>query len=203
MAMTLLQEAVVRLEDIVRGSGCEDGVASLERKPDIPRCQYDRGASLEASFGGQTAHLVTGSPVQTETRLSSLFGGDLPGPEHRTAALGILNAVTGFLCLARRLHACDPVSYQACLAELREEIGGRRIFTPVEVPVLSRELAPLNTAKASDAEILVITGETLIRETGTGEPGDKAAKGEMLLLGPSTEGVASLLSLPHWCPYGR
>jgi hypothetical protein len=200
--VTLLEEAVMMLGETVQGSGCEDGVASVRRRPDAPRCQFDRGASLEASFGGRTAQLVTASPVQTETRLSSLFGRDLPEPELRTAALGIVNAVGGFLCLARKLHACDPASYEACMSELREEIGGKRIFTPVEVPVLSRELAPLNAGGSAGAEILVITGEALIREEGTRELRDTAVK-EMLLLGPSTEGVASLLNLPHWCPYGR
>jgi hypothetical protein len=201
--MTLLREAVMLLEDTVQGSGCEDGIASLRRKPDIPRCQYDRGASLEASFGGGTAHMVTGSPVQTETRLSSLFGSDLAAPELRTAALGIVNVVAGFLCLARRLHACDPGCFGPCLRELREEIRGRRTFMPVDVPVLARDLAALLTEKAAEAEVMVITGEALIQEKGTEELRDQAAGGGMLLLGPSTGGVASLLSLPHWCPYGR
>jgi hypothetical protein len=201
--VTLILEAVRVLEDTVRGSGCEDGVATLRRNPDVPRCQYDRGASLEASFGGQTAHLATGSPVQTETRLSSLFVPDLPAPEHRTAALGIVNAVAGFLCLARRLHACDPSCYGPCMSELRREIGGRRIFTPVEVPVLSREIAPQIAGKAADADILVATGEALILETGPDGLRDLIAEREILLLGPTTQGVASLLSLPHWCPYGR
>jgi hypothetical protein len=201
--MTLLLEAVMLLEETVRGSGCEDGIASLRRKPDAPRCQYDRGASLEASFGGGTAQLVTDSPVQTETRLSSLFGSDLSAPELRTAALGIVNAVAGFLCLARRLHACDPACYGPCLKELREEIRGQRIFAPVNIPVLSRDPAALMTEKAAGAELLVITGEALVQEEETGELRDQTAKGGMLLLGPSTAGVASLLSLPHWCPYGR
>jgi hypothetical protein len=201
--MTLLLEAVMQLEKTVQGSGCEDGVATLRLKPDAPRCQFDRGASLEASFGGQTAHFVTGSPVQTDTRLSSLFGRELPEPELRTAALGIVNAVAGFLCLARRLHACDPACFGPCMKELSEEIGGHRIFTPASIPVISQAFAPLITGSASDAEILVITGEALVQDTGTGDLRHLAAKGDMLLLGPSTEGVASLLRLPHWCPYGR
>lgn len=200
--MTLLGEAVLLLEDTIRGSGCEDGVVTLRRNPDAPRCQYDRGASLEASFGGQTAHLVTGSPVQTETRLSSLFGRDLPGPEHRTAALGIVNAVTGFLCLARRLHACDPACFDPCLEELRGELRGRKIYTPVPIPVLARDLGPLVTADGGDAQVIVLTGEALVRERDD-ELMDRAPKEGMLLLGPSTAGVASLLNLPHWCPYGR
>jgi hypothetical protein len=183
--MTLLLDAVVLLEETIQGSGCEDGVASLKRRPDAPRCQYERGASLEASFGGRTTHIMTGSPVQTETRLSSLFGRALPSPEERTAALGIVNAVTGFLCLSRRLHACDPASFGPCLKGLRDEIGERRIFTPVEIPVLSRELASLVTGSASDADILMLTGETLVQEKDDGLR-EQAAKGEMLLLGPST-----------------
>jgi hypothetical protein len=201
--MTLLREAVTHLEDTVQGSGCEDGTVTLRRDPDASRCQYERGALLEASFGGRTAHLVTSSPVQTRTRLSSFFGLDLPEPGQRTAALGIVNVVAGFLCIARRLHACDPACHGPCLKELREEIGGRSIFTPVMVPVLSRDLADHLTGDAADADILVITGETLIEEEGTRELRGQSAEGGMLLLGPSTEGVASLLSLPHWCPYGR
>jgi hypothetical protein len=48
----------------------------------------------------------------------------------------------------------------------------------------------------------VLTGEALIREESS-ELREQAADRGILLLGPSTEGVASLLSLPHWCPYGR
>jgi hypothetical protein len=114
-----------------------------------------------------------------------------------------VNVVVGFLCLARRLHACDPACHGPCLKELREELGGRRIFSPVDIPVLSRELGSFLTEKAEDAEILVITGGAMIEEKEGGDLRDQAEKGEMLLLGPSTEGVASLLSLSHWCPYGR
>ena len=201
--MTLLREAVGLMEEAIHGSGCEDGAVTLRRDPDAPRCQFERGASLEASFGGRTAHVVTGSPVQTETRLSSLFDRDLPEPELRTAALGILSAVAGFLCLARRVHACDPACHGPCLKELGDEIRGRGIFTPVDIPVLSRDLAPLSSGGAGGAEILVIAGETLIREEELGDLRDLAMGRGMLLLGPSTSGVASLLSLPHWCPYGR
>lgn len=200
--MTLLLEAAKRLEETVHGSGCEDGVATLKRNPDAPRCQFERGAMIEASFGGKTAQVVTESPVQTSTRVSSLFGSDLPAPELRTAALAIVNVVAGFLCIGRRFHACDPDCHGPCLEKLREESGERRIFTPVNVPVLSQELAPLITENASDAGILVVTGEGLIREENS-ELREQAADRGILLLGPSTEGVASLLALPHWCPYGR
>jgi hypothetical protein len=200
--MTLLLEAVKRLEDTVHGSGCEDGVATLKRRPDAPRCQFERGAMIEASFGGKTAQVVTDSPVQTSTQVSSLFGSDLPAPELRTAALAIVNVVAGFLCIGRRFHACDPACHGPCMEELREEIGGRKIFTPVNLPVISRELGPLVTGRAGDAEILVLNGESLIREEGS-ELRERAVNHGILLLGPSTEGVASLLALPPWCPYGR
>jgi hypothetical protein len=200
--MTVLLEAVKRLEETVHGSGCEDGVATLKRKPDAPRCQFERGAMIEASFGGRTAQVVTDSPVQTSTQVSSLFGSDLPSPELRTAGLAIVNVVAGFLCIGRRFHACDTACHGPCLEELCEEIAGRKIFTAVNIPVLSQEMATLITGNAGDAEILVLTCESLIREDGS-ELRERAAGRGILLLGPSTEGVASLLSLPHWCPYGR
>jgi len=200
--MTFLLEAMKKLEETVHGSGCEDGVATLKRKPDAPRCQFERGAMIEASFGGRTAQVVTDSPVQTSTQVSSLFGSDLYAPELRTAALSIMNVVAGFLCIGRRFHACDPACHGPCMEELREEIGGRKIFTPVNLPVISRELGPLVTGRAGDAETLVLNGESLIREEGSGLR-EQAVNHGILLLGPSTEGVASLLALPHWCPYGR
>jgi len=200
--MTLLLEAVKRLEDTVHGSGCEDGITTLKRRPDAPRCQFERGAMIEASFGGKTAQIVTESPVQTSTRVSSLFGSDLTAPELRMAGLAIVNVVAGFLCIGRKFHACDPACHGPCMEELREEIGGRKIFTPVNLPVVSRDLAPLISGDGSDAEILVLNGESLIREEGSGLREQAAGRG-ILLLGPSTEGVASLLALPHWCPYGR
>ncbi|MGA2934586.1 MAG: hypothetical protein ABSD81_05465 [Methanomicrobiales archaeon] len=200
--MTLLLEAAKRLEETVHGSGCEDGVATLKRKPDAPRCQFERGAMIEASFGGKTAQVVTDSPVQTSTPVSSLFGQDLPSPELRTAALAIVNVVAGFLCIGRRFHACDPACHGPCIEELRAEIRGRKIFTPIQVPALSRTLSPLVTERPGDAGILVITGEALVKEENS-EIREQAGDHGILLLGPSTEGVASLLSLPHWCPYGR
>jgi len=201
--VTLLLEGVGIMTEAIHGSGCEDGAVTLRRDPDAPRCQFERGASLEASFGGRTAHVVTGSPVQTSTRPSSLAGADLPTPEHRTAALGIVNAVAGFLCLARQVHACDPGCHGPCMKELMDEIGGRRIFTPVNVPAVSQGLRTLMSSNAAGAEILVITGEALIQEEDPGTLREQAGNHELLLLGPSTSGVASLLSLPHWCPYGR
>lgn len=200
--MTLLLEAAKKLEETVHGSGCEDGIATLRRRPDAPRCQFERGATIEASFGGRTAHVVTDSPVQTSTRVSSLFGSGLPAPELRTAGLAIVNVVAGFLCIGRKFHACDPACHGPCMKELREEIGGRRIFSTVNIAVLFQEMAPLVTGKAGDAEILVLTCEALIQEEGS-EIREQAADRGILLIGPSTEGVASLLSLPHWCPYGR
>jgi hypothetical protein len=200
--MSFLLEAVKRLEETVHGTGCEDGVATLKRKPDAPRCQFERGAMIEASFGGRTAQVVTESPVQTSTPVSSLFGNALPAPELRTAALAIVNVVAGFLCIGRRFHACDPACYRPCMEELREDIGGQKIFATVNIPVISQEMAPLITSDAGDAGILVLTGESLIREDGS-DLRERAAGRGILLLGPSTEGVASLLTLPHWCPYGR
>jgi hypothetical protein len=157
---------------------------------------------IEASFGGKTAQVVTDSPVQTSTPVSSLFGQDLPSPELRTAALAIVNVVAGFLCIGRRFHACDPACHGPCIEELRAEIRGRKIFTPIQVPALSRTLSPLVTERPGDAGILVITGEALVKEENS-EIREQAGDHGILLLGPSTEGVASLLSLPHWCPYGR
>ena len=171
--MTLLLDAAKKLGETVEGSGCEDGIATLKRRPDAPRCQFERGATVEASFGGRTAHVVTDFPVQTSTRVSSLFGSDLPTPELRTAGLAIVNVVAGFLCIGRRFHACDPACHGPCLEELREEIGGLKIFAPVNIPVLSRELAPLLTGKAGDAGILLLNGECLIQEEGS-ELGEEA-----------------------------
>jgi hypothetical protein len=200
--MTLLADAVMRLGETVHGSGCEDGAASLRRDPGVPRCQFERGVDLLASFGERTTHVVTSAPVQTTTRLSSLFGRVLAGPEERTAALGIVNAVSGFLCLSRRLHACDPGCHGACLEELREELGGQRIFTPVQIPAVSREFSASLMEDPAGAVIILLTGEALIQGEG-GDLAGRAAGGGVLLLGPSTSGVAALLSLPHWCPYGR
>jgi hypothetical protein len=200
--MTHLLDAVKRLGETISGSGCEDGEATLRRDPGVPRCQFERGADLLASFGGRTARVVTSAPVQTSTRLSSLFGRDLRSPEERTAALGILSAAAGFLCLSRRLHACDPGCHGACMEELRDELGGRRIFTPVQVPAVSREFGPSLAGDPAGVGVILLTGEALIREEGEG-PAAMASGGKVLLLGPSTSGVAALLSLPHWCPYGR
>jgi hypothetical protein len=61
--VSLIPEAVERLRSRIEGSGCEDGVVVLKQNPDASRCQYERGVTLEAHFGGGRGQVVTPHPA--------------------------------------------------------------------------------------------------------------------------------------------
>ena len=201
--MNLIGKAVSKLESMVQGSGCEDGAIVLKRNSDAPKCQYERGVCIEAHFGGCHGQVVTDYPIQATTRLSSMFSSSLGSPEERSAACAILNAVTGFLCIARKLHACSKESYIPCLSELHNEVAGLRIFCNGISPLIEREFAAHMIKDPQQADVIFIVSDGLITTLSLENVESFRSKKRMIFIGPNFPGICSLLGLEHWCPYGR
>ncbi len=199
--MDILKDAVRKLEELTHGSGCEDGNIVLSVNPDRAVCQFEKGACMEASFGGRRAEFVTFHPTRATTRLPFLFGAALEKPQHRAAACAIINVMTGFLCISRTRISCDPECHAACRRELLERIGKKEVGG-LHVPGHVIASFPRHTEVAGGGEVVLAGGEGLISpEGGALLSGDSG--GRILLVGPSTAGVACLENLPHWCPYGK
>ncbi|MDD1672956.1 MAG: hypothetical protein LUP99_00920 [Methanomicrobiales archaeon] len=201
--MNLLAEATGKLRLLLEGSGCEDGIVTLRRNPDTPRCQYERGVCIEAHFGGGYGQVMTNFPIQATTRISFMYGSTLQSAEERTAALAILNAAGGFLCLARKLHACRAEEYEPCLMGLHEVTGALRVACIGSSPVISHEFATQLVEDPELADIILVVANGAIAESTTSLIDHYHGKKRMIFLGPSFPGFCSLINSEHWCPYGR
>jgi hypothetical protein len=201
--MSLITEAVEKLRVLMAGSGLEDGIVTLKRNPDAPRCQYERGVCIEAHFGGGHGQVTTGSPLQAATRISFMYGASLGSPEERTAALAILNAAGGFLALTRKLHACRPEDYPACLSELCEVLGATRVACIGDTAVLPHELGTQLVHSPEEAEVILVVADGAIAPSTADLIERWRGKKRMIFLGPSFPGLCAMLNLEHWCPYGR
>ncbi|MBP1928642.1 hypothetical protein J2741_001189 [Methanolinea mesophila] len=201
--MDLLVDAVKKLEETAKGSGCEDGTVVLRVDPERKYCQYERGACMEAVFAGRAAEFVTDNPTRATTRAGFMFGAALEKPAQRAAAAAITNALAGFFCISRVMRSCDPDCHARCLAGLREEIGASSVFVLGDCGVLSGEHERHRIRHAGDADRVLVTGEGMIAP-GAGDLLEASGNtGRVLFLGPSTAGVAALENIPHWCPFGQ
>lgn len=200
--MDLIVEAVNRLEEQLRESGCEDGVVRIDLDPDVVICQYEKGGDMVASFGGRSAEFVTYDPIRATTRISFLYGARLEKTAQRAAACAIINVVTGFLCFSRRLRACSPERHAACRSELADYCHGKRVGTIGRVYGLELIPGMERTEDPGSADLILVTGEGLISPEGGRLLASYGEEKPMLFLSPSTAGVANLLGCDHWCPYG-
>ena len=201
--MSLLHDAIGRLETIIADSGCEDGIVKLCVNHDTDVCQYPKGVCMEGHFGGQTGQFITREPVRANTRISFMFGAPLANPKQRGAAGAIINAVSAFLYLARKLHPCTPDCYGPCLAELSREVAGKRIYLVGPMPVLERALGNQIVDSPEAADLFLVAGDGMTTDAGVACIDEYRGHKQMIFLGPSTAGVSGLLNLKHWCPYGR
>jgi hypothetical protein len=200
--MDIVTDAVKKLEDTLRDSGCEDGPVVLQVDPDAVPCQYEKGACMEAAFGGRTGEFVTFDPLRATTKIGFMFGAPLDHPAHRGAACAILNVATAFLCLSRNIRACPASCHGACRQDLKTRLGPKRVYGIGPIPAIGQEVTRLIVDIPDPADLILINGEGLIA-TGTGDIIEQyREKKSVLLLGPSTAGVASLEKLERFCPYG-
>jgi len=193
--------AVKRLQKMTLHSGCEDGNIALSVNPDRTVCQFEKGACMEALFGGRVAEFVTFEPTRATTRLGFLFDAALEKPAHRAAACAIINVMAGFLCLTRVRRSCSRESHEACRTALLKEVGERQVGG-LEIPAHVLESFPYRNPGKGDGDVILVSGEGLIspecKAILDGPAGER-----VLLVGPSTAGVAALEKIPHWCPYGK
>jgi hypothetical protein len=201
--MSFLHDSVRQLEGILENSGCEDGIVTLSVNYDADVCQYPRGVCLEGSFGGRSGQFVTGEPLRVRTRISFMFGAPLQNRKQRGAACVIINAVSAFLCLARKLQACTPDRHAPCLADLSREVAGQRLYLIGPMPVIERALAGQVVDSPESADLLLVAGDGMVTDEGVAVIDEYRGRKKMIFLGPSTAGVAGLLNFEHWCPYGR
>jgi hypothetical protein len=200
--MNIVVEATRKLEEQLRESGCEDGIVRIETLPGCTLCQYEKGACMNASFGGRSAEFVTFDPVRATTRISFMFGATLEKTTQRIAACAIINVITGFLCLSRKLHACAPEHHGRCATELRERCKGLRIYNIGEI-YHKEVLDGLSFVQDPEmADLFLVTGEGLVSPDGLGHVSRYRGKKPMIFVAPSTAGICSVLDLDHWCPYG-
>ncbi|MDK2975457.1 MAG: hypothetical protein PWP08_1828 [Methanofollis sp.] len=201
--MNLIASAVAKLEEKVKNSGCEEGSVSLARNPKMPVCQYPRGVCVEACFGDRHGHVVTPAPVQTCTKVSFMFGAPLESPVERTAACAIINAVTAFFCINRRVSACDESRHALCRSELAAALAGARVYVAGDARALPDGGGIVFIDDSADADVVLVVGPGLIATDSLAAVEGALGKKRLICLGPSTAGVATLLSIEHWCPYGH
>ena len=201
--MNLIAHAVTTLEDTVKNAGCEEGIVSLVRNPKLPLCPYPRGVCTEACFGDRHGHVVSADPIQACTKVSFMFGAPLKSPVERTAACAIINAVTGFFCINRKMNACDEAHHAPCLESLRAEVRGKRVAVVGEAQGLPDALGTALISDPADADILLVTGPGLVSDNGLAAIEAALGAKRVIFLGPSTAGVALLQKVEHWCPYGH
>lgn len=201
--MSFWHDAIEKLEMILAGSGCEDGIVTLSVNYDADVCQYPKGVAMEGHFGGRTGQFITSEPVRANTRISFMFGAPLNTQKQRGAAGAIVNVVSAFLCLSRRLQPCTPNCYGPCLAELSREVAGMKVYLVGPMPVLERALAQQVVETPEAADVLLVGGDGMTSDARVACIDEYRAKKRMIFLGPSSAGVSGLLSLEHWCPYGR
>ncbi|KUG21390.1 MAG: hypothetical protein KO206_07945 [Methanomicrobiaceae archaeon] len=202
--MSLIHDAISKLESMLQGSGCEDTPVTLTVNHDAYVCQYPKGVCMEGCFGGKAGQFVTKFPTRATTRPSFMYAAPLGSEQQRAAACAIVNAVSAFLCIARRTYACIPKDHYApCLAGLREELAGLRICAIGSAPGIRQHMADQLVDDPASADLLLVVGDGLISDEGLAAIHAHLGKKRVIFVGPSTAGVSGLLNLEHWCPYGR
>jgi hypothetical protein len=200
--MDIVIDAVTKLQDTLRHSGCEDGPVVLRVDHGVVPCQYEKGACMEAGFGGRTGEFLTFDPIQATTKIEFMFGAPLDTSAVRGAACAVLNVVTAFLCMSRGVRACPVSCHPACRQELTAKLRTTRVYCIGSIPQAMQQTGDFVVNNPEDADYILVNNEGLIAE-GTGDLIEKYRKNKtVLLLGPSTAGIASLEKLERFCPFG-
>ena len=201
--MTVMDEARDAFDRSVCGTGCDDGTVVLQRCPDAPLCQYQRGVCIEAVYGGRKAQVTSNFPVSATTRVSFLSGAVLNTPEKRTAAAAIMNVVMAFLCLTRTSRSCLPECYAPCRSYLEDELRGLRVFCSGFRHESTGMLDLDMVEDPGQAEVILVSGNGLFAGQGADILDRTRGTRRTVLVGPETAAVATLLEMEHWCPFGR
>ena len=164
--MHIINEAVTRLAETIEGCGLSDNKVTIEQEPELGKCAYEHGALLRVTFGGRSAGIATDDPVRTTTKPSFMFGASLNKPAQRTAAAGIINALTGFLCTSRKLHACTPDHHPECTRDLDQMISGKKIWCCGEMPLIRERYQSSLVTTAAEADLILVTADGMVPDKG-------------------------------------
>jgi len=194
----ILHDAVKKLHDVAHGMGTEDGDLVYISRPENHICQFCSGSCLEVCFGGRVAEISSPEPFCAKMRLENLYEAPLKSQKTRAAAAGALTVVAGFLMLIRKLGPCPTVNFEDCHQELVQYLDGKNVY------ILGRDIPKINQALfLEDADVVVVTGDALLDNDLLAEIDEAILlEKELLFIGPSCAGVASLLGKRPWCPYG-
>lgn len=196
-----INQAVQKLVPMMEECGIEESPVFLTPDYDLPRCAYERGVPVQVVFGGRSAVFVSDEPVQATTKASFMIHAPLKKSAQRAAAAGIINAVSGFLCIVRKLHACSPEEHLICREKLSGEIKGKRVYCCGDIPDARKLAGNTLVDNPENADIILVSGDGLVETEDI--LFEKIPPEKILYLGPSTTGTAHILQCRHFCPYGR
>ena len=193
----LLCDAVKRLEETSADVGAEDGDLLYQRREGTI-CQFCKGECMAAEFGGRVAEVSTPEPFTARMHLGNMYGAPLLSPKTRAAAMGALNAAAGFLMLTRKTGACNSVYFDDCRAELLAYCKDKAVY------VIGSDIVGVNqTLTPDEADLVLVSGDAFLEDAYLGEIEDVLAqKKEVVFIGQNYHGLAALLHLKIWCPYG-
>jgi len=200
--MGLIEDSVRDLEAAIEGTGCEEGAVILRRSPGTVNCQYEHGVCLESLYGGRSGEFVTEDPVEATTKIAFLFDVSLETRKAKSAACAVLNVVTAFLCISRKVRACPASAHVPCLKSLKDTLNGRRIFLIGSSPAIEHEFSSMMTQDPGTADLLLIGNEGMLRDDAAAIISEFRGQKEILCIGPSTAGMAGLQKIERFCPYG-
>lgn len=196
-----INQAVQKLVPMMEECGIAESPVLLTPDYDLPRCAYERGVPVQVLFGGRSAIFVSEEPVKATIKASFMADAPLKKPVQRAAAAGVINAVSGFLCTNRKLHACKTDEHVHCRDSLSEQIKGKRVYCCGEMPDARKLIGSYLVDQHENADLILITGDGLTENEF--EKFENFPVGNILYLGPSTSGTANILQCQHFCPFGR
>lgn len=194
----ILHDGVRKLHEVATGMGVEDGDLVYISRPENHICPFSSGSCLEVCFGGRVAEISSTEPFCAKMRLENLYDAPLKSPKTKAAAAGALTVVAGFLMLIRKLGPCPTVNFEDCHEELVQYLDGKNVY------ILGRDIPKIKQALLlEDADVVVVTGDALLDNDLLDEIDEAILlEKELLFVGPSCAGVASLFGKRSWCPYG-
>ncbi|HJJ32165.1 MAG TPA: hypothetical protein O0X25_01635 [Methanocorpusculum sp.] len=194
----ILHDAVTKLREHADTMGIDDCDLLYQEKPENERCQFSSGEPMAVEFGGRISEITTPEPFTAKMHLENMYGAPLKSPKTRAAAMGALNSTAAFLMLVRKTGPCNSVFAEDCLAELVAHCNGKRVY------IIGKDIAGIHqTLTADEANLVLINGEAFLEDTTLEEIAEVLEMNkEILLVGPNCHGIAALLHLPIWCPYG-
>jgi len=201
--LSILTDAVKKLEDKIAGSGCDHGTVSFKKTSGSKICPYVKGECIAVAYGGKNCEMVTSHPLEVATKISFMYGKPLNTSVQRTAACAIINVLSNFMCFTRIAGACDESSHEDCLNELKIEIGGSKVYLNGNLAGLSEKIKESVVENPDDADIIIVSGDGLFEDDKLAVTEKYRDSKRLIFTGPATVGVCIMENLEHWCPYGK